>query len=125
LSPVGVSDDGEIEHAIAAFARESNGGLIVVSGASTALHRHLIIMLAARHRLAAVFKPRAAGYHTVHEKAVAAQQNWTPIGRFGVMNSPDGVGLVGSAALQKTDHLWRSPDRLHCAAAGLNAAAHG
>jgi putative ABC transport system substrate-binding protein len=55
LTPVGVRDAGEIEHAIAAFAHGSDSGLIVVSGASTARHRDLIITLAARHRLPAVY----------------------------------------------------------------------
>jgi ABC-type uncharacterized transport system substrate-binding protein len=48
-----VHDAGEIERAVAAFARGSNGGLIVVAGASG--HRELIIMLAAQHRLPAVY----------------------------------------------------------------------
>jgi putative ABC transport system substrate-binding protein len=55
LSPVGVRDAGEIERAITAFARGSGGGLIVVSGATTARHRDLIITLAARHRFPAVY----------------------------------------------------------------------
>jgi putative ABC transport system substrate-binding protein len=53
LSPIAVHDAGEIERTVAAFARGSNGGLIVVAGASG--HRELIIMLAARHRLPAVY----------------------------------------------------------------------
>jgi putative tryptophan/tyrosine transport system substrate-binding protein len=44
----------EIEHALAAFARSPNGGLIVTSG-STAYHRNLITALASRHRLPAVY----------------------------------------------------------------------
>ena len=48
-------DAGEIERAVAAFAREPNGGLIVTASASAAVHRDLIIMLAARHRLPAVY----------------------------------------------------------------------
>ena len=55
LSPIGVRDAGEIERDIAAFARESNGGLIVTGSSATAVHRELIIMLAARHRLPAVY----------------------------------------------------------------------
>ncbi len=44
LTPVGVRDGAEIDHAIAAFARSSNGGLIVVGpGSSVAAHRDLII----------------------------------------------------------------------------------
>jgi putative ABC transport system substrate-binding protein len=55
LSPIDVRDGGEIERDIAAFARESNGGLIVTGSSATAVHRELIIMLAARHRLPAVY----------------------------------------------------------------------
>jgi hypothetical protein len=59
LTPVGVRDAGEIERSVTAFARGSNGGLIVpVSGLAT-VHRELIIMLAARHRLPAVYAIRA------------------------------------------------------------------
>jgi putative ABC transport system substrate-binding protein len=58
LSAVGVSDAGEIERAITAFARDSNSGLIVVTGVSTATHRDLIVALAARHRLPAVYPYR-------------------------------------------------------------------
>jgi putative ABC transport system substrate-binding protein len=55
LSPIDVRDAGEIERAVAAFARESNGGLIVTASSGAAVHRELIIMLAARHRLPAVY----------------------------------------------------------------------
>jgi putative tryptophan/tyrosine transport system substrate-binding protein len=53
--PVNVRDAGEIERAIAAFARSSNGGLIVTSSPLAELHRNLIITLAAQHRLPAVY----------------------------------------------------------------------
>jgi ABC transporter substrate binding protein len=55
LSPVGVGDASEIERAIAAFARAANGGLIVQPSTSAIVHRELIITLAARHRLPAVY----------------------------------------------------------------------
>jgi putative ABC transport system substrate-binding protein len=55
LSPVDVHDAGEIERAVTAFARSSNGGLIVTASASATRHRDLIIALAARHRLPAVY----------------------------------------------------------------------
>ena len=55
LSPIDVRDGGEIERDIAAFARESNGGLIVTASSGALVHRELIIMLAARHRLPAVY----------------------------------------------------------------------
>ena len=46
---------GEIERGVAAFAREPNGGLIVTASSGAVLHSELIIMLAARHRLPAVY----------------------------------------------------------------------
>jgi putative tryptophan/tyrosine transport system substrate-binding protein len=56
LTPVGVRSPDEIERGIAAFARSANGGLIVVGpGSSVQPHRNLIIALAARHRLPAVY----------------------------------------------------------------------
>jgi putative tryptophan/tyrosine transport system substrate-binding protein len=55
LSPVGVGDTGAIERALAAFARSSNGGLIVTASSLAIVHRELIITLAARHRLPAVY----------------------------------------------------------------------
>jgi ABC-type uncharacterized transport system substrate-binding protein len=59
LTPVGVRDAGEIEHAIAAFARGSNGGLILVGPTSSVQrHRDLIVELAARLRLPAVYANR-------------------------------------------------------------------
>jgi putative ABC transport system substrate-binding protein len=57
LFPVNAISAGEIERGIAAFARSPNGGLIVTSG-GTAFHRNLIISLAARHRLPAVYPYR-------------------------------------------------------------------
>jgi putative tryptophan/tyrosine transport system substrate-binding protein len=56
LTPVGVRDADEIERSIAAFASGLNDGLIMVGPPSTVmLHRDLIITLAARHRLPAVY----------------------------------------------------------------------
>jgi putative ABC transport system substrate-binding protein len=55
VSPVNVRDAGEIERAVAAFARSPNGGLIVTGSALSIVHRDLIIMLAARHKLPAVY----------------------------------------------------------------------
>jgi putative tryptophan/tyrosine transport system substrate-binding protein len=55
LSPVGVRDAGEIERGVAGFARTPNGGVIVTGSPLTAVHRDLIIALAARHRLPAVY----------------------------------------------------------------------
>jgi putative ABC transport system substrate-binding protein len=53
--PVNVRDAGEIERGITAFARSANGGLIVTGSGPTAFHRDLIIALAARHRLPAIY----------------------------------------------------------------------
>ena len=58
LSPVDVRDAGEIERAVTAFARSGNGGLIVTASALATRHRDLIITLAARHRLPAVYASR-------------------------------------------------------------------
>jgi len=58
LSPVDLRDPGEIERAIAAFARGPNGGLIGLSSAAMVVHRDLIVTLAARHKLPAVYSSR-------------------------------------------------------------------
>lgn len=55
LTPVSVRDPGEIERGIAAFAAKPDGGLIVTASANAAVHRDLIIALAARHGLPAVY----------------------------------------------------------------------
>jgi ABC-type uncharacterized transport system substrate-binding protein len=58
LRPVAVRDPSEIERTITTFARENNGGLIVTAGAGVATQRGLIIKLAARYRLPAVYAYR-------------------------------------------------------------------
>jgi putative ABC transport system substrate-binding protein len=58
VSPVNVRDAGEIERAVTAFARSANGGLIVTGSALAVVHRDLIIALAARHKLPAVYYER-------------------------------------------------------------------
>jgi ABC-type uncharacterized transport system substrate-binding protein len=58
LSPIGVRDAGEIERAVTTFASGSNGGLLVVGSPLAIVHRELIITLAARHRLPAVYSDR-------------------------------------------------------------------
>jgi ABC-type uncharacterized transport system substrate-binding protein len=58
LRPVDVRDAGEIERAVSAFARSSNGGLIVTGSPLAVFHRDLIIALAARHKLPAVYVER-------------------------------------------------------------------
>jgi putative ABC transport system substrate-binding protein len=57
-SPINVRDAGEIERAIAAFARPANGGLIVTVSALAQSHRDLIVMLAAQHKLPAIYFTR-------------------------------------------------------------------
>jgi putative ABC transport system substrate-binding protein len=57
LSVVGVRDASEIERGVERFAQEPNGSLIVTAG-STAIHRDLIIAVAARHGLPAVYSFR-------------------------------------------------------------------
>jgi putative ABC transport system substrate-binding protein len=58
VSPINVRDASEIERTVAAFARSSNGGLIVTGSALTAVHRDLIVTLANRHKLPAVYFER-------------------------------------------------------------------
>jgi putative ABC transport system substrate-binding protein len=58
VSPINVRDAGEIERAVTAFARSANGGLIVTASALSVVHRDLIITLAARHKLPAVYFER-------------------------------------------------------------------
>jgi ABC-type uncharacterized transport system substrate-binding protein len=58
VSPVEIRDAGEIERAVTPFARSSNGGLIVPGSGLATVHRELIITLAARHKLPAVYSAR-------------------------------------------------------------------
>jgi len=55
VNPIHVRDAGEIERAIAAFAHSPNGGLIVTASGLAIVHRELIVTLAARHKLPAVY----------------------------------------------------------------------
>jgi putative ABC transport system substrate-binding protein len=59
VSAINVGDAREIDRAVTAFAREPNGGLIVAAGPLTVVHRDLIVTLAARHKLPAVYFDRA------------------------------------------------------------------
>jgi putative ABC transport system substrate-binding protein len=59
LSPVNMRDTAEIERAVTAFARAGGGGLIVTGSALAVVHRDLIITLAARYKLPAVYFIRA------------------------------------------------------------------
>jgi ABC-type uncharacterized transport system substrate-binding protein len=55
LRPIDMREADEIERAVTAFARSSNGGLIVTAGSGSVIHRDLIIKLAARHQLPSVY----------------------------------------------------------------------
>jgi putative tryptophan/tyrosine transport system substrate-binding protein len=63
VSPLGVHDTQEIERTITAFAQRPNGGMIVTGSPAALFRRDLIINLAARHRLPAVYplRPFVAG----------------------------------------------------------------
>src|SRR2546430_10231230 len=50
----------EVERALAAFAREADGGLMVLPGPSTITHRELLVALALRHRLPAIYSNRVS-----------------------------------------------------------------
>jgi putative ABC transport system substrate-binding protein len=56
--PLNVRDGGEIERAVTSFARSSNGGLIVTGSGLAAVNRELIVALAARYKLPAVYYQR-------------------------------------------------------------------
>jgi putative tryptophan/tyrosine transport system substrate-binding protein len=58
-NPVNMTNAAEIERAVEAFARSPNGGLIVTASAAATIHRDLIVMLAARHKLPTVYFDRA------------------------------------------------------------------
>jgi putative tryptophan/tyrosine transport system substrate-binding protein len=73
LSPIDVRDAGEIEREITAFARSSNGGLIVPAGPLATLHRELIITLAARHQV-----PSAAASDASIARSAVPSMNGSP-----------------------------------------------
>jgi putative tryptophan/tyrosine transport system substrate-binding protein len=58
VRPIGLQDQGVIERGIAAFAQSTNGGLILTASALSVVHRDLIILLAARYKLPAVYYER-------------------------------------------------------------------
>ena len=59
VSPLNMRDAVEIEHDVAAFAASANGGLILTASALSAVHRDLIITLAAQNRLPTVYQERS------------------------------------------------------------------
>src|SRR5262249_36278511 len=58
VSPLNLRDASETERAVTAFARSSNGGLIVAASKLAVVHRDLIVTLSARHKLPAVYSRR-------------------------------------------------------------------
>jgi len=58
VTPIDVRNANDIEHAVAEFARGSNGGVILTSSGAAIQHRDLIITLAARHKLPAIYWDR-------------------------------------------------------------------
>jgi putative ABC transport system substrate-binding protein len=56
--PINLREAAQIEHAVAEFARPGNGGLIVTMSVLGVRHRQLIITLAARHKLPAIYPER-------------------------------------------------------------------
>ena len=58
VNPINMRDAGEIERAVAAFALSPGGGLVVVASPAATRHRDLIIKLAARHKLPAIYYER-------------------------------------------------------------------
>ena len=98
VSPINVRDTGEIERTIAAFARSPNGGLIVTAGPAATRHRHLIITLAARHKLPAV-------YYALSSSPPAV---WFPMGL--VTSTSIGVPPAMSIASSRA----RSPPTCRC-----------
>jgi putative ABC transport system substrate-binding protein len=58
VSPVNITDAAEMERAVAAFAHSADGGLISTASALSAIHRDLIITLAAQHKLPTVYQER-------------------------------------------------------------------
>src|SRR5262245_45319041 len=60
VNPVNMRDTGEIERAVASFARAPNSGLVMVTNILALSHPELIVTLAARHRLPAVYFQRSS-----------------------------------------------------------------
>src|SRR5262245_30871376 len=58
VSAINMRDGGEIERAVTAFARRPNGGLILTASALAAVHRDLVVSLAARYKLPTVYISR-------------------------------------------------------------------
>jgi putative tryptophan/tyrosine transport system substrate-binding protein len=59
VSPLNMRDASEIERGVVAFARSPSDGLIVAAGGAPAVHRDLIVTLAAQHKLPTVYFERS------------------------------------------------------------------
>jgi putative tryptophan/tyrosine transport system substrate-binding protein len=73
VSAINLRDVGEIERAVTAFARSANGGLILTSSPMSARHHELIIALAARHKLPAVYPRR---YYVTRGGLISYGPDW-------------------------------------------------
>ena len=114
----GVHDAGEIERAIAGFAAKPNGGMVVLPDATTGVHATLIIELARRHRLPAVysygFYARAGGL-IAYSDSVLEQFR-------GAASYVDRVlrgTKIGDLPIQATDRFETVPNLKTAAALGL------
>jgi hypothetical protein len=110
-SPVGVHDAGEIERVITAFARTPNGGLIVTGSALTALHRDLIITLADRYKLPAIYYERSYGSGrptSSRNEPRASRCSVVPVTRM--MAAITGIALSESLPMSARRPLWANPD---------------
>ena len=76
VSPVNVDDAPEIERGVAAFARSVNGGLIVTASSLSLVHRQLIVALAARHKLPAVYWVKGLGSGWPQSQAAVRRSAW-------------------------------------------------
>jgi putative ABC transport system substrate-binding protein len=74
ITPVGIRDAGEIESAITAVARGPNGGLIVTTSTRASAHREMILTLAARHQLPAVYPFR---FYVASRGLISYGADWT------------------------------------------------
>src|SRR5262245_59712874 len=59
VNPINMSDADQIAHSVEIFARAPNGGLVVAAGGAAQRHRDLIVKLAARHKLPAIYFERS------------------------------------------------------------------
>ncbi len=101
LKPIGLSDAGEIERAVSAFAGSPNGGLIVVVSGASLIHRELIVTLAARHQLPVVYPYRVfvtggglTKVDTGHDSSASTDQPPPPCSWLAALAGPTRPRLV-------------------------------